>query len=90
MLFTQLLYIYRCYWETIKTLLKHLGFEDILIELDVVAPGSIKGVIEEKHYNRAERPHKIVSGAVWRPKCESFGNWLTLREDPVVNDMEFG
>ena len=68
--------------------LKCLGLEDILIEPDVVAPGSIKGVTEEKHYNRAVRPHKIVSEAVWRPKCESFDNWLTLTEDPVVNDME--
>ena len=63
------------------------GFEDILIESDIVASGSIKGVIEGQHYSRAVRAHKIVCEAFWRLKWESFGNWLTLREDPVVNDM---
>ena len=64
------------------------GFEDILIESDAVTSGSIKGVTEGKHYNRAVRAHKIVSEAFWRLKWESFGNWLKLREDPVVNDMD--
>ena len=64
------------------------GFEDILIESDVVASVSVKGVIEGKHHNRAVRTHKIVNEAFWRLKWESFDNWLTLREDPEVNDMD--
>ena len=39
------------------------GLEDILIESDVVASGSIKGVIEGKQYNRDVRASKIVSEA---------------------------
>ena len=64
------------------------GFEDILIESDVIASGSVKGIIEGKHYNRAVRAHKIVSEALWRLKWEKFGNWLMLNEHPIINDME--
>ena len=60
------------------------GFEDILIESDFVASGLIKGVIEEKHCDRAVRAHKIVSKAFLRLKWESFGNWVSIKEDPMV------
>ena len=50
------------------------GLEDILIESDVVASGSIKGVIEGKQYNRDVRTHKIVSEAFLGLKWESFDN----------------
>ena len=40
--------------------------EDLLIESEVIAQGSITGVSEGKHYNRAVRAHKIVMEALWR------------------------
>ena len=45
-------------------------------------------LLKSKHYKRAVSAHKIVSEAFWRLKWKSFGNWLTLREDPMVNDMD--
>lgn len=37
------------------------GLADILIESDIVATGSVSGVLEEIHYNRAVRMHKAGS-----------------------------
>ena len=36
------------------------GLLDILIESEVIAEGSLSGVLEGKHYNRGVRAHKIV------------------------------
>jgi len=37
------------------------GLADILIESDIVATGSVSGVLEGRHYNRAVRMHKVGS-----------------------------
>lgn len=36
------------------------GLQDILIESEVVAPGSINGVIRVHHYNCSMRAHKLL------------------------------
>lgn len=35
------------------------GLEDVLIESGIVATGSVSGVLQGKHYNRAIRTHKV-------------------------------
>ena len=40
------------------------GLQDILSELQVVATGSMNGVISGKHYNRAVRSSKLMSDAL--------------------------
>lgn len=57
------------------------GLEDLLIESEVVAQGSIASVLEGKHYNRAMRAHKIVMEALWRLQWKSFGKWLREKDD---------
>ena len=54
--------------------------EDLLIESEVIAQGSITGVFEGKHYNRTVISHKIVMEALWRLQWKSFGNWLREKE----------
>ena len=33
-----------------------------MIESEIVAPGSLKGVLSGKHYNRCIRAHKMIFG----------------------------
>ena len=40
------------------------GLQDVLIESEVVATGSLNGVISGKHYNRAVRSNKLMSDAL--------------------------
>ena len=47
-------------------------FQDILVEAEVIALGSIKGVMSGKHYNRAMRPHKIMFEALQRMRFQAF------------------
>ena len=61
------------------------GLEDLLIESEVIAQGSITRVFEGKHYNRAVRAHKIVMEALWRLQWKSFGNWLREKEKSDVD-----
>ena len=42
------------------------GLKDIFIESQVVAEGSISGVIDGKHYNRGVRAHKYLYEAMMR------------------------
>ena len=52
------------------------GLSDILIESEVIAPGSLPAVLDGKHYNRSVRAHKIVFEALLRLHWEVFQNWL--------------
>lgn len=36
------------------------GLSDVLIESGIVASGSVSGVLEGRHYNRAVRTHKVI------------------------------
>ena len=55
------------------------GLVDILIESGVFAYGSMNGVLEGRHYNRAIRAHKIVLETLFRLKWKAFIHWLHLR-----------
>ena len=37
-----------------------------MIESEIIAPGSVKGVLTGKHYNRSIRVHKIIYEALER------------------------
>ena len=58
------------------------GREDILIESDVIAAGSVNGVLEGKHYNRGICMHRLVMEALFRIKWKKFSQWLTEQENP--------
>ena len=55
------------------------GLVDILIESGVVAFGSMNGVLEGRHYNRAIRAHRIVLEALFRLEWKAFERWLHLK-----------
>lgn len=48
------------------------GLQDILIESEIVATGSVNGVLTGKHYNRAVRSHKLMSDALQRMRLETY------------------
>ena len=52
---------------------RNAGLEDILIESDVIAAGSVNGELEGKHYNRGIRMHKLVMEALFPIKWKKFG-----------------
>ena len=47
------------YLGTIVKCFQDSGLEDILIEADIVALGSIKGILSGHHYNRSIRANKM-------------------------------
>lgn len=53
------------------------ALQDVLIESEVVATGSMNGVISGKHYNRAVRSNKLMSGALHRMRLQAFLHSLT-------------
>ena len=54
-------------------------FQDIPVEAEVIALGSIKGVMPGKHYNRVMRSHKIMFEALQRMRFQAFLS--SLNED---------
>ncbi|KAK3728046.1 hypothetical protein QZH41_015787, partial [Actinostola sp. cb2023] len=59
------------------------GLKDILIESQIVAEGSINGVIDGKQYNRSVRAHKYVYEALMRLAWGEFMKWLE-NSDPEL------
>ena len=52
------------------------GLKDICIEAELVAEGSIKGVVDGKQYNRAVRVHKYIYEALMRLAWAGFTHWV--------------
>ena len=52
------------------------GLKDICIEAELVAEGSINGVLNGKHYNRAIRIHKYIYEALMRLAWAGFTHWV--------------
>ena len=51
------------------------GLKDMCIEAGIVAEGSINGVLDVKHYNRAVRAHKYIFEALMRLAWVEFLPW---------------
>ena len=48
------------------------GFEDILIEAELISSGSLKGVMNGKHFERSMHCHKIMYESLHRLLLEKF------------------
>eukprot|EP00057_Strongylocentrotus_purpuratus_P019489 XP_011673963.1 PREDICTED: uncharacterized protein LOC105442958 [Strongylocentrotus purpuratus] len=68
------------------------GFQDIVIESEVVAAGSLRGVISGHHYNRSLRTHKLVCEALHRLCWQAFFDTLSeedqAQSQKIVSDMQ--
>ena len=49
-----------------------------MIESEIVASGSVKGVLTGKHYNRCIRAHKVVFEAMQRLRFLAFYESLQI------------
>ena len=63
---------------------QHSGLEDILIEAEVVAPGSMKGVMTGHHYNRSVHAHKLMYEALQLLRWMSFLHSLSEEDQNLV------
>ena len=70
--------------------------QDIMIESEIVAAGSLKGVLSGKHYNRCVRAHKVIYEAMERLRFQAFQKTLSTQEKSetqligmdVIEDVE--
>ena len=60
------------YMATLGKRFQNSGLEDILIEAEVVAQGSVSGVLSGHHYNRSVRAHKLMFEALSRLRLKAF------------------
>ena len=58
-----------------------------MIESEIVAPGSVKGVLSGKHYNRCIRAHKIIYEAMERLRLQAFETTLTTTEKALLESI---
>ncbi len=59
--------------------------QDIFIESEIVAQGSLNGVFSGKHYNRCIRAHKLVYEALERLRFEAFlDGQTTLQKGEII------
>ena len=55
---------------------KDAGLRDLCVEAQVIAEGSVSGVLEGRRYNRAVRLHKLVYEALMRQAWAGFQTWI--------------
>ena len=63
------------------------GLQDIIIESEIVASGSITGVLNGHHYNRSLRTHKLVCEALQRIRWIYFLDTLPEAEKNAAYHM---
>ncbi|KAJ8021222.1 hypothetical protein HOLleu_38358 [Holothuria leucospilota] len=56
------------------------GLQDVMIESELVAQGSVSTVMNGHHYNRSVRAHKIVAEVLQRLRLQAFLDNLTNAE----------
>lgn len=63
------------------------GLRDVMLESGIIGSGSVNGVLDGRHYNRAMRIHKVIMEAVLRLRWVSFRTWLTEQDVHDSNDQ---
>lgn len=76
-----------CYLGILGKRFGDAGLQDILIESEVVAPGSINGVISGHHYNRSMRAHKLLYESLQRVRFITFLDSLPPEERDECMDV---
>ena len=72
------------YFKMIGKKMVGSGFEDILVESNIISPGSLQGVLTGKNFNRASYSHKILFESLHRLLFEEFSN---DQHESVLSDM---
>ena len=70
----------------IKKRFQESGIEDIIIESELVAAGSLNGVLTGHHYNRGLRAHKILYEALQQMRWQSFLTTLDSEHHAKANE----
>ena len=55
---------------------KDAGLRDLAVESEVIAEGSVDGVLDGRKYNRAVRFHKLLYEALYRLVWKQFYEWI--------------
>ncbi len=58
-----------------------------MIESEIVAPGSVKGVLSGKHYNRCIRAHKLIYEAMEWLRLQACEKSLTTTEKTLLESI---
>ncbi|KAJ8664697.1 hypothetical protein QAD02_006359 [Eretmocerus hayati] len=71
------------YLKAVGDIIEDNGLTNILIETDLIAPGSVRGFLTAKNFNRAKKLHVEVSLAL---KLEHISVFLSEKSIAVSND----
>ena len=63
------------------------GMKDIMIESQIVAEGSINGVVSGHHYNRSIRSHKLLAESLQRLRFRAFLESLSQTDERYVHAL---
>lgn len=60
------------------------GLSDMVVEVGIVAPGSLAAVTEGRQFNRAMRTHKIVMEAMQSLRIKAFYEWAEEHQSNLL------
>lgn len=76
-------HIQMAYFHAIGTLITDCGLTDVLVDCEILAGGSVTGLISGKHFNRCKRLHTLAALGLQVLHFEAF-----LDSDPEKYDRE--
>ena len=72
------------YLKMIGKKMEGSGLSDILVECNLISPGSIQGVVTGKHFNRSTYCHKVMYESLNRLLIEEF---LKNKSEDLLSDL---
>lgn len=78
-------HVMMAYFKAIGKFIDNSGIQNIMINSDLLASGSLNGFIEGKHFNRCKRLHPIISVAIQILHFERFSNDENIELNDEVN-----
>jgi hypothetical protein len=72
------------FFKALGKLISESGGQHALTETEVLAPGSLKGFISGKHYNRCKRLHPLLALAM---EILHFRSFLAQLEQPITDNV---
>ena len=75
------------YLSCIGKRFKDAGFQDVIVEAEVVAAGSLEGVISGHHYNRSMRIHKLMCEALQRLRWQAYLDILSAEDREAAMEI---
>lgn len=83
------LHVQLAFFKAVGKMIDSSGIEEILVQSEVIAHGSLYSFISSKHFNRCKRIHPLLAAAPQALHMERFMSEKEIDPETVVDSLKF-